>query len=126
VQSGKEPCAERVSSTHGINFRDRVTRAETAFRNVRVASAFCKIAVMKDSSRIKRRVDVPSSDKWWAEHQLLRDLELKECPKIADVAVFAERIRTSWKSFMWPRPSSPSQSDKADLGFELAKGASSG
>jgi len=39
-QSGKEPCAERVSSANGINFRNRVARAKTAFRTVGVPSAF--------------------------------------------------------------------------------------
>jgi hypothetical protein len=45
-QSGKEPCAERVSCTHGINFRDRVARTKTAFRTVRVPGAF--VASLQD------------------------------------------------------------------------------
>ena len=58
----------------------------------------CKSSVMKDSSRIKG-VNGPSSDKWWTEHEpLLRDLQRGGCPKIADVAIFGERIRTGWKS----------------------------
>jgi hypothetical protein len=45
---------------------------------------------MNDSSRIERRVNAPSSDKWWTERELLlRDFQRGGCPKIADVAVFA-------------------------------------
>jgi hypothetical protein len=48
-QSGKEPRAERVSSTNRINFRDRMARAKTAFHTVRVPSAF--VASLQDDLR---------------------------------------------------------------------------
>jgi len=86
------------------------TRSEQLFsENVRT------IAVMKDSSRIKRRVNAPSSDKGWTDREpLVRDFQRGGYPKIADVTVFAESVRMGWKSFMWPRPSSPSRRTKGE------------
>ncbi len=74
-----------------------------------------KRLVMKDSSRIERRVKVPYSDRWWTEPEpLLRAMELGSWSKISNLASFPERIRARCKTFTWPRPATRSYGTNAE------------
>jgi hypothetical protein len=84
---------------------DSTTATQCPTRSEKLSRERLQSLVMKGSSRIENKATGPSSDKWSMERELsLRALLNGGRPKMA---TFTERRRTSWKSFMWPRPCSP-------------------
>jgi hypothetical protein len=101
-----EPRGEWLDSAVRIR-PDSTTATQCPTRSEKLSRERRQSFVMKDSSRIENKATGTSSDKWSMERELfLRDLVSGEGPQMA---IFTERRRTSWKSFMWPRPCSASR-----------------
>ena len=68
---------------------------------------------MRDESTSKEEVDAPDSPQRLAEGEsMMQDLELRARAKMANFASFQNKIRATWQTFTWPRPSTRSRGPK--------------